>query len=447
MPDYRFGERKELMKKKPNQKHLKISDRILIETSLNENSSIKDIASVLSKDPTSISKEIKKHRVYQEGASGSTKSSCIHVQNCSVINGCERLCDTLCKRKKNCRCHLLCRHYEMRVCKKLNRAPHICNGCERKYNCRLDKYYYRAEIANNEYTEILSSSREGINITKEELHTLDKMISPRILKGQPISHVCSDLKGSLPVTERTIYNYVERGALSIKNIDLARKVKYKPRKKTSGGKKQKDRTYRIGRTYRDFEQYMLEHPDTDVIEMDTVHGKSSEVGPKLLTMLFRRTSIMLIFLVPDITAESVNAVFDALKATLTSEGFKQTFPVFLTDNGSEFMGWLNYLSDENGEILSEIFFCNPNSAYQKGRVEKNHEYIRYIIPKGKSFKHLNEDNMTLMMNHINSTKRPGLKGLSPYEFGMRLLPQKLIEALSLKLVSPDIILLKPELLK
>jgi IS30 family transposase len=139
MSETRFGERKEIMKKKPNQKHLKTSDRILIETSLNENSSIKDIASVLSKDPTSISKEIRKHRVYQEGAAGRTRASCVHVQNCSVINGCERLCGTLCKKKKNCRCHLRCSHYEMRVCKKLNRAPHVCNGCKNKYNCRLDK--------------------------------------------------------------------------------------------------------------------------------------------------------------------------------------------------------------------------------------------------------------------------------------------------------------------
>jgi IS30 family transposase len=335
----------------------------------------------------------------------------------------------------------------MRECIKLKRAPHVCNGCEKKYSCRLDKYYYRAELANNEYKQLLSSSREGINMTKNELHSLDKMISPRIMSGQPVSHVCLDIKNSLPVTERTIYNYVERGILSVKNIDLARKVKYKPRKNNDGEKKQKDRTYRIGRTYRDFEKYMQEHPDADVIEMDTVHGKSSEVGSKLLTMLFRRTNIMLIFLIPDLTAESVIEVFSILKDTLKSEKFKKTFPVFLTDNGMEFTQWLDYLSDANGEVLSEIFFCDPNAAYQKGRIEKNHEYIRYIIPKGKSFKSLTTVKVILMMNHINSTKRPSLNGLSPYEFGIRLLPDELTEALGLRLVPPDKILLKPELLK
>lgn len=442
------------MKKKPNQKHLKISDRILIETSLNEGALFKDIALVLSKDPTSISKEVRKHRVLKEGTSYGSKNSCKHIRDCKVRNGCDRNCNVLCKKKKNCQCFLRCRFFEQKTCIKLSHAPHVCNGCESKVGCRLDKYYYRAEIANNEYRDILSSSREGINMTKSQLHELDILISPRIKNGQPISHVCKDLEKELPVGERTIYNYVESGVLSIKNIDLRRKVKYKPRRKNATPKK--DRTYRIGRTYRDFEKYMQENPDANVVEMDTVYGKSSESGPILLTMLFRRSNLMLIFLLENGKQEAVSAVFSFLKAILkntdSKEGedenqhFKNTFQVILTDNGNEFTHWTEYLSDEYGELLSEIFFCDPNAAYQKGRIEKNHEYIRYIIPKGKSFKELTNMKVMLIMNHINSVSRPSLNGHSPYEFGMKLLPKKLVEALGLELIPADKVILKPELL-
>ena len=46
-----------------NQKHLTLQDRKFIEDSLNENLSFKEIAKYLWKDPTTISKEIRLHRV------------------------------------------------------------------------------------------------------------------------------------------------------------------------------------------------------------------------------------------------------------------------------------------------------------------------------------------------------------------------------------------------
>ena len=46
-----------------NQKHLTLEDRIYIENKLNEGVTFKDIARFLCKDPTTISKEVKKHRL------------------------------------------------------------------------------------------------------------------------------------------------------------------------------------------------------------------------------------------------------------------------------------------------------------------------------------------------------------------------------------------------
>ena len=49
-------------------------------------------------------------------------------------------------------------------------------------------------------------------------------------------------------------------------------------------------------------------------------------------------------------------------------------------------------------------------------LEKNHEYIRYVVPKKRSLNPYTQKDMTLLMNHINSTKCPGLGNKSPYEF-------------------------------
>ena len=60
------------------------------------------------------------------------------------------------------------------------------------------------------------------------------------------------------------------------------------------------------------------------------------------------------------------------------------------------------------------------ASYQKPHVEKNHEYIRYIIPKGKSFDYRTQKDITLMMNHINSTARASLNGSTPFKLAQML---------------------------
>lgn len=61
--------------------------------------------------------------------------------------------------------------------------------------------------------------------------------------------------------------------------------------------------------------------------------------------------------------------------------FKRSFPVILTDNGLEFKNPEDLELDEMGNQRTKIFYCNPMASYQKPHVEKNHEYIRYIIQK------------------------------------------------------------------
>lgn len=50
-------------------KHLTLDERNIIEQELTKNTSFKEIANLLSKDPTTISKEVRKHRIRKEGQS------------------------------------------------------------------------------------------------------------------------------------------------------------------------------------------------------------------------------------------------------------------------------------------------------------------------------------------------------------------------------------------
>ncbi|PWL80466.1 MAG: hypothetical protein DBY24_05935, partial [Prevotellaceae bacterium] len=78
-----------------------------------------------------------------------------------------------------------------------------------------------------------------------------------------------------------------------------------------------------------------------------------------------------------------------------------------------------------------IYYCDPNRSDQKGALEKNHEYIRYVLPKGTSFEKMTDKTTLLLLNHINSEKRDSLNGHSPYEVSRLLLDNRLHKALGL----------------
>jgi IS30 family transposase len=80
-------------------------------------------------------------------------------------------------------------------------------------------------------------------------------------------------------------------------------------------------------------------------------------------------------------------------------------------------------------------------------LEKNHEYLRYVIPKGQSLDTYNQRDATRLMNHINSEARDSLNGCTPFRLSLLLLNPKLHELLKLIAIPPDEVTLKPSLLK
>ena len=423
-----------------NQKHLTLEDRNYIEQALNQNMTFKEIAKFLSKDPTTISKEIKKHRIRKEATSfNSNFNQCINKYTCKKRN----ICSLACKKKcSNCvSCNKFCEDFKEELCISLQRAPFVCNGCSKKIGCHFIKFYYRALPSFNRYQNTLSTSRQGINLSSDELCKLDSIVSPLLKQGQTIAHIyqTQDLRCS----KSSLYNYIDKNQLSARNIDLPRRVRYSKRKNKKTHPK--DTTVRKGRTYEDFEKYLLDNPDTQIVEMDTVEGKKG--GKVLLTMLFRTSKLMLAFLLDDKTSNSVLKMFNWLESILGNELFEKTFPIILTDNGSEFSNPLSLEFNDEGISRTRIFFCNPGASYQKGALEKNHEFIRYVIPKGFTIDNFTQNDITKMINHINSLTRPSLNNATPYDLAQILLHKDVLKKLNLVKVPAKEIQLNKKLLK
>lgn len=428
-------------------KHLTLDQRYKIEHSLNNCMSFKAIGLELGKDCTTVSKEIKAHIIFEKkGAPYRSFNDCIHRKNCSHYgDGC-----TECSRKskKNCwacgRCCSVCTDYEKEVCPLLTKPPYVCNGCSKRNECTLEKHLYRAFTAQREYEEVRSESRSGFNLTEEELRQLDSTISPLLKNGQSLHHILTHNSDTISCCEKTAYIYADNGLFSAKNIDMPRKVRFRPRRAKSVPLKV-DKACRIGRTFDDFKQYHKAHPSLPVTQLDSVEGVKG--GAVLLTIYFVLPKLQLAFLRESNNSKSVTDIFNGLYRRLGHERYTKLFPLLLADNGSEFSDPKAIEYNPDGELRSHMFYCNPSAPNQKGACEVNHEFIRRVIPKGFDLGNYSQEQIALMMNHINSYSRPELGDKSPYEMFEFYYGKEILELLGIKRIEPNRIVLKPDLLK
>ena len=417
-------------------------NRVTIEKGLDAGTSLRKIAESIEKDPSTISKEVKKHRIfYVHNTFNEPSNKCALVRDCKRKQLCGDLrpsCKKLCHTCPHC--NRICPDFTPRSyhCDLLDKAPFVCNGCHKKSHCRFDKYYYKATTAFRQYRTILVESRTGINISEADLKVLDELVAPLILQGQSPYTILNN-HPEIRLSEKTLYNYIEQGVLSVKNIDLPKKVVYKVRNVHQ--KEIDDSRIFEGRTFKDYQEYIKAHPDTPVVEMDTVVGCEGS-HKVLLTFHFAGCSFMAAFLL-----DSKEAVFDRLERKISTFEFCVAFPLILTDRGGEFAHPDVLECGIDNVIRTSIYYCDPMCSWQKPHCEKNHEYIRKICPKGTSFDNYTQYDINRMMSHINSAPRQSLGGMTPYALAKMMLPETLMKALNLWEVKPDDVQLTPGLMK
>ncbi|GKU32081.1 IS30 family transposase [Clostridium folliculivorans] len=428
-------------------KYLTYEERLDIQACLKENLSFGSIAQRLKKDRTTIAKEIKKHAIeIKTGCSGWPYNACKGRSGCKQKRICKKEdCPhpsaQYCKLCRNC--NDKCLDFEEEISSSQFKPPYVCNACGQLTKCTLRKTMYYAEDAQSTFKETISESRSGILSSEAELARLNTLISPLTKQGQSIHQIYVNHVDKLMCSEKTLYNYIDACLFDVRNIDLPRKVKYRPRYKKPEFKV--DKGCRVNRNYKDFQAFMEKHPELSVVQMDSVIG--SKGGKVLLTLHFVDTSLMLAFLRDSNTSQSVIDVFQHIYKAIGKEEFKNLFPVILTDNGSEFSNPKAIEFGPDGLRRTNIFYCDPSSPYQKGSIEVNHELVRRIVPKGTHFESLTQNDICLMMNHVNSYKRKKLNNKSPYEAFSFYYGEDLLHRLNCFSVAAEKIILKPVLLK
>ena len=297
------------------------------------------------------------------------------------------------------------------ACPRLAAWPRCCNGCSHRkgYGCsRRPRVFYSARRAQEAADAELSSSRSGIDETEEGAAAKLAAIRGGLARGLSPQQIAATTPG---LSASTVYRWVDAGYDGMTNMELRRKVGYRPRSHRAP----KRATHHSARRSHAAFLALGEDACAAAWEMDTVEG-AREDSACLLTLLHRPSRLQLALPLEEKTAGCVADALEGVRAILGADGTRRVFRAVLTDNGAEFSdeaAIAALLGEGPGE--TRLFYCDPRRSDQKGACERNHVEIRKLLPKGAGirFDRLAPADLALAMSHVNSEPRGALGFATP----------------------------------
>lgn len=411
-------------------KHFTIDDRINLQAAIAKGLTWNETCKILHKHRTTIYRELLNYSIIKSRRCACSR--CIKYEECRT-NG------SLCNPNDDCPMFVATR------CPRLNHFPFVCNVCKKRGSCFEEKHYYDCIEAERNAQTIKVSSRSKRRITSNDLEYINRMVSPLILKGQSIHHIYVNVKSIQYIcSERTIRRLVYDRCLDAKAFHLRRYVTFNHSKKRSESRLDNninnvERLFQ--RTYTDYKHYVEMHPDDSIVQYDSVVGRIND-APAILTITFPKERFQFGRIIAKGNTLSVLRTLNKLFDELGDETVKKVFAINLSDNGTEFSGFHHL--EKRG---IKIFFTNPYCSNDKSACERNHEFIRYIIPKGKTLNGLTQHDVDLMFSHINSYVRQSNQNKTPFQLIEERFGSEFLNRIGIKKINPYDVLLKPELIK
>ena len=298
-----------------------------------------------------------------------------------------------------------------RIARHLGRAYNtikneIARGTVYLYNGKVARY--KAKAGEQQYKENRRNSRRQYK--RLEVSSFIKYVEDRCKDDWSLD-VCvgealeaGKFRRDQMVCTKTLYNYVDKGLLSIKNIDLPEKLK-------RNTKKQK-----VRKNKRILGDSMELRPESVELreefghwEVDTVLGSKYEDEPCAVTLTERKTRKSIWIKATDHTADAVQ---EAIQHVMDYFGIMApaVFKSVTGDNGSEFAR-LTELSTQG----TAVYFTHPYSSWEKGTNECHNKLLRRFIPKGVSMTGYSAEDIAYMADWANMLPRKILCYRTPDE--------------------------------
>lgn len=323
--------------------HISLDERKIIERLLRKNTPKRQIARLLGRSITTIRKEIKRGSVEQRTEVKTTKKDpSIPLYTSENVYFADLAHQDYIKQRSNCGCK----------CKAL--------PCKR----------FLAYVEHQVFTEKWSLDAAA-GYAKE--HHL--------------------FKDSEMVTTQTLYNWVDYGISTIKNIDLPLKV----RRKTHTQKvRQHKRLY--GRSIEERPSCIDDREEFGHWEGDGIVGKNGQ--GQFISLVERKTRFGILIDVGDKRSVRIVDVLDRLEKQFGAL-FRTTFKSITFDNGSEFADCK--AMEKHGRTT--VYYAHPYSSWERGTNENWNGIVRRFVPKGTSFDDVQTSDLIRIQNVINNLPR------------------------------------------
>ena len=420
---------------KNNNIQLDLSKRKIIQDGLAEGATATEISSILKIHKSTVSREIKNYRYlsFKGDEKPSFCSTCQNNKTCSLRHKCGRtLCNCKCV---GCKSLEICDKYKPINCKIETRFPFVCNKCKYDKICMRNHYLYDAKKADESAKSIRKESRQGIDLSNEEYHFLNKTIQDGVDKGQSLYHILKTT--DVGKTLKTIYNYVNSGQLSVKPIDLPRAVTLKKRKKKIPNKYEYNENKNIDRRHRMYSDWLVYQAKKRIIvywQMDFL-GAPKRSEQQILTLTIPQFEFVYLIPINYPDTEKIKKMFDLIEVML-GDDFSKVFEAILTDRDCKFNDFASIEVNDLAVVRTRIFFCDPAESNQKPSVENFNEQIRAVFKKGVLLSNITFDQCNVISSHLNSRYLNSIDGKRPCDLFIEYFGIEVFNKLNLQIIEP-----------
>lgn len=248
----------------------------------------------------------------------------------------------------------------------------------------------------------LAEATEFMTYAEEKMQSADHW-SPDAVCGA--AERDPDWQGKVRVCTQTLYHYIDLGLLKVRNIDLPRKLRLRP-KKTG----QRPNLKHLGESIENRPAEVDSRKTFGNWEIDTVVGQKTADDDVLLTLVERKSRLTYSTKIDGKDPGSVHYALKQLKGNYGST-FKRVFQTITADNGSEFAGLADALKGEG----TKVYYTHPYSSWERGTNERHNEMIRRFIPKGKAISDYSRKFIQRVVRALNHLPRRILGYRTPTE--------------------------------
>lgn len=297
----------------------------------------------------------------------------------------------------------------------LNRAPQTINNAVKRGTVRTIKQrqiYHNKVYEYNQYTysadadhQVYLQNRQNSGrrpkwlacdsfINWADAMMLNKGWSPDVIIGRALLEKL--FSHHLIPSTSTLYNWIDRGIMNTKNIDLLEKVSRKPR---NDSPTHRENRRVLGPSIEERPEEVTSRKVFGHWEIDTLIGSKAKDDPVLLTLVERKTRFEIIIKIDEQNQPKVDQAMNQLYEQLGHHA-EALFKTITSDNGSEFAGIYELLKH-----MTDVYFAHPYAPYERGTKEYQHKFVRRFILKSKQLKEISVATISRIEKWMNNYPR------------------------------------------